>query len=151
MKHLPQTFKPNRPLQRGFAAVAAIFLIVVLAALGAFMVSISNTQQITSGQDIAGLRAYWAARAGLEYGVGTVSSTSACPASPALLNLGGYSVCVSCSATAYNEAGTAATIYRITSEARSVALSTCTDLSPATAAVGGLGYVERSLSTSMER
>jgi len=29
--------------QRGFAAIAAIFLVLVLAALGGFMVSFSNT------------------------------------------------------------------------------------------------------------
>lgn len=53
--------------QVGFAAIAAIFLVVVLAALGAFMVTFSNTQQLTSAQDLQGTRAYWAARAGLEW------------------------------------------------------------------------------------
>jgi MSHA biogenesis protein MshP len=143
--------RSNRPFQHGFAAVAAIFLIVVLAALGGFLVSISNTQQLTSGQDIVGLRAYWAAKAGIEYGVGTVISTSACPASPALLGIGGYSVCVSCSASAYAEGGSTVTIYRLTSDARSVALASCADLSPATAAVGSLGYTERSVSAALER
>ena len=40
--------------QKGFAAVAAVFLVVGLAALGAFMVSLSNTQQVTSAQDTMG-------------------------------------------------------------------------------------------------
>jgi len=49
----------SRPAHRqhGFAAIAAIFLVVVLAALGAFMVTYSNTQQLTSAQDIQGSRA----------------------------------------------------------------------------------------------
>ena len=47
----------------GFAAIAAVFLVLVLAALGAFMVSFSNTQQLNSARDVQGSRAYWAARA----------------------------------------------------------------------------------------
>ena len=54
--------------QHGFAVIAAIFLVVVLAALGGFMVTFSNTQQLTSAQDLQGSRAYWAARAGLGWG-----------------------------------------------------------------------------------
>ena len=69
--------------QRGFAAIAAIFLLVVLAALGSFMLSFSNTQQLTSAQDVLGTRAYWAARAGLEWGIGNVAG--ACPAKPVTL------------------------------------------------------------------
>ena len=55
--------------QRGFAAIAAIFLVVVLAALGGFMLTFSNTAQLTSAQDVQGTRAYWAARAGLEWAI----------------------------------------------------------------------------------
>ena len=53
-------------LQGGFAIVSAIFLLVVLAALGAFMLTFSTVQHATSAQDIQGSRAYWAARAGLQ-------------------------------------------------------------------------------------
>ena len=56
--------KMSRFHQQGFAAIAAVFLVVVLAALGAFMVTFSNTQQLTSAQDVQGSRAYWAARGG---------------------------------------------------------------------------------------
>ena len=63
----------------GFAAIAAIFLLVALAALGAFMVTFSNTQQLTSAQDLQGSRAYWAARAGLEWGIVRGAGASACP------------------------------------------------------------------------
>lgn len=54
---------------RGFVMPAAIFLLVILAALGAYLVSFSNTQQITSAQDVQGVRAYWAARAAAENGL----------------------------------------------------------------------------------
>ena len=69
--------KHSHPAQRGFAAIAAIFLVVVLAALGGFMLTFSNTQQLTSAQDVQGSRAYWAARAGLEWGI--ASATASCP------------------------------------------------------------------------
>jgi MSHA biogenesis protein MshP len=130
--------------QRGFAAIAAIFLVVILAAMGAFMVSFSNTQQLTSAQDVQGTRAYWAARAGLEWGVGSVTTT--CPTSPTQLTVDNFTVCVTCDVHAYTEA-TTFNIYQFTSTARSPALSACTDVG----AVGSVGYVERSISASLER
>jgi MSHA biogenesis protein MshP len=72
--------KPTRLAQHGFAAIAAIFLVLVLAAFGAFMVSFSNTQHLNTARDVQGSRAYWAARAGLEWGVAGVFATSACAA-----------------------------------------------------------------------
>ena len=54
---------------RGFALVSAIFLLVVLAALGAYMMDFSSVQHSTSTQDVNGTRAYQAARAGMEWGV----------------------------------------------------------------------------------
>ncbi len=62
---------------RGFAIVSAIFILVVLAALGAFIVTISTNQQIGSALDVQGVRAYQAARAGIEWGVFQVQSTAA--------------------------------------------------------------------------
>ena len=143
MKHAP------RP-QSGFAAIAAIFLVVLLAALGAFMLTFSNTQQLTSAQDLQGSRAYWAARAGLEWAVGSVnpqpSATALCPASPQALPLGagtfegGFNVVVTCSLLAYDEAGESRKIFQFTSVA-----------SLPGAVPGSIGYVERSLSASMEK
>lgn len=126
-----------RNIQRGFAAVAAIFLVVVLAALGSYMVSFSNTQQITSAQDVVGTKAYWAARAGLEWGVSIGASTGACPAGTAPTPIEGYAITVTCTSTAYND-GASIAILRFTSIAKS-------------GTAGALGYVERSVSASLER
>jgi MSHA biogenesis protein MshP len=123
-------------LQKGFAAIAAVFLVVVLAALGAFMVSFSNTQHLTSAQDIQGSRAYWAARAGLEWGIASV--TTACPTSPTALSVEGFAVTVTCAQSAYTDSGTV-NLFQITALAQS------------TGAVGSPGYIERSLTASMER
>lgn len=54
---------------RGFAIVSAIFILVVLAALGAFIVNVSTSQHIGSALDVQGVRAYHAARAGIEWGL----------------------------------------------------------------------------------
>lgn len=54
---------------RGFSLVSAIFLLVVLAALGVAMITISTVQHQSSALDVQGTRAYHAARAGMEWGV----------------------------------------------------------------------------------
>ncbi len=55
--------------QRGFSLITAIFLIVVLAALGAYMVIFTGLQQTTLQADVLGVRAYYAARAGAEWAI----------------------------------------------------------------------------------
>jgi MSHA biogenesis protein MshP len=54
--------------QRGFSIVTAIFLLVVLSLLGAFIVSVTGLQQSSQQLDVQGERAYQAARAGMEWG-----------------------------------------------------------------------------------
>lgn len=147
--------KRIRPTQQGFAAIAAIFLIVVLAALGGFMVTFSNTQQITSVQDVQGSRAYWAARAGLEWAIvripvdptlcintalTLVVATVATAALPTPIE--GFTVDILCASNVYKEGANDTTIYSIESRAHS---------DTATIPVGSLGYIERSVSASMER
>jgi len=136
-----------RTRQHGFAAIAAIFLVVVLAALGGFMLTFSNTQQLTSAQDLQGTRAYWAARAGLEWGIGSASAAAACPASLTQLTFDNFTVCVTCAAPIYTEGVATVQIFHITSNARTPLLSACTS----TGTVGSIGYVERSVSASFER
>jgi MSHA biogenesis protein MshP len=106
---------------RGFALVSAIFLLVVLALLGGMMLTMSNSQQISAVRDTLGTRAYFAARAGLEWGSYQVLQNNSCSASTALPNAvtaTGFSVQVSCNASGpYDEAGTPLTVYQITSTA----------------------------------
>jgi MSHA biogenesis protein MshP len=134
--------------QRGFAAIAAIFLVVALAALGAFMVTFSNTQQVTLAQDVQGSRAYWAARAGLEWGIvnsaaaaaaiGADCSGAAMPTpTTTTLTIEGFTVAITCPRTAYVD-GDSLHIFQITAIASS-------------GTVGGVGYTERSVSASVCR
>jgi MSHA biogenesis protein MshP len=71
--------KSCQRVQRGFSIVSAIFLLVVLAGLGAAMVTISGAQHTSSALDVEGARAYQAARAGIEWGVHRiVNAPAAC-------------------------------------------------------------------------
>jgi len=106
--------------QRGFALATAIFILVVLAALAAFLLSLSNLQQGQSALDVQGTRAYQAARAGVEWGVYRTLRDNSCAATTSLAlpgGLSGFTVTVQCSDTPYSEAGAAGTIYRITATA----------------------------------
>lgn len=124
--------------QRGFAIVSAIFLLVILVALGAFMLSISNTQQLSSAQDVQGSRAYWAAHGGIQWAVGKLKAATACPGASTSLLLDGFTVTVTCFANTYTEGSDIKTIYWVESTAKSPGI------------VGSTGYIERSLSTFIE-
>lgn len=93
---------------RGFSIVSAIFLLVVLAGLGAAMLNVATVQHTESALDVQGARAYQAARAGVEWGL--YQQLQAAPAvdcfaastfaPPAGTSLSGFTVSVSCTRTA---------------------------------------------------
>lgn len=140
-------------LEGGFSLVAAIFLLVILSALGVFMLSISTMQQTTSTQDLQGSKAYQAAKAGIEWGVyqimtaensispGPVLAPYVCVDAIVLPAFGGalqtFKVSVTCTLSSYVEGGNTVRVYQLTS-------------------TGSLGndtkatnYVERSMSASV--
>ena len=90
-------------LQRGFTAISAIVILVVLVALGAFIVNVSTNQQLGSAQDVQGVRVYEAARAGIEWGLYQQLRNGACAGAtsfvPPAPTLAGFTVTVSCVAT----------------------------------------------------
>ncbi|MDO8291698.1 MAG: hypothetical protein Q7T29_02330 [Gallionella sp.] len=111
-------------MQRGFSLVSAIFLLVVIAALGAFAVTLSTTQQQSSALDVLGARAYQAARTGIEWGAyqilrngGACAAATTLPAGTLAGTLSGFDVTVNCVSTAHTEAGLPVTIYQLTSTA----------------------------------
>lgn len=130
--------KPPRR-HSGFSIITAIFLLVILSMLGAFMLTISNAMHVSSAQDIQGSRAFRAARAGIEWGVASVNGATACYATnPTSLALEGFTVTVTCSMNSYNEGGTMRYIFWLESTAS------------AGGAVGSLGYVERTVNAFVE-
>jgi MSHA biogenesis protein MshP len=118
-------------MQRGFSLISAIFLLVVIAALGAFAVTISTTQQQSAALDLLGARAYQAARAGIEWGAYQVLPNSAavggfaanCRAGATAQavampgTLAGFAVNVACTSTAVSEAAATVNVYQLTSTA----------------------------------
>ncbi len=109
--------------QSGFALVTAIFILVVLAGLGAAMVSISTSQHTTVAMDVQSVRAYQAARAGIEWGAYQVLKVAnTCPTSPATLTfagtpLAGFTTITLCESSTHDEAGVASTRYTFTATA----------------------------------
>lgn len=136
-----------RTLQRGFSIVTAIFLLVVLAGLGAVMMTFFTAQQQSSALDVLGSRAYQAARAGIEWAAFQVAASPAstpvaatCATSFAQSSLGGtlapFRVAVNCVPTSYDEGGSTVWIYDVSAVAQ-------------TGTLGDQNYVERVISVKM--
>ncbi len=112
-------FPPRR--QRGFALVAAIFLLVVLASLGVYIVKISGVQHATVNMALLGARAFEAARTGMEWGAFQALDSGACTTTTLNLTeggLAGFDVDVTCSSSAHTESGNVYNLYLIDVEAR---------------------------------
>lgn len=130
----------NVPRSKGFSLISAIFLLVVIAALGTFAVTLSTTQHTSSAQDVMGSRAYQAARSGIEWGAyqllrtagGCGAATQNLPAGTLAGTLSGFSVNVVCATSTHTEAGTTVDMYQLTSTAQQ-------------GVVGTPGYVEREI------
>ena len=115
--------------ESGFVLPTAIFLLVVLAALATYMVSLSRTGHISSALDIQGARAYQAARAGIEWAAWQTIDPQALQPSPAPCpvptvltltgTLAGFAVNVGCTRTVETDGADTVAIYQITSTATS--------------------------------
>ncbi|MBY0268726.1 MAG: agglutinin biogenesis protein MshP [Burkholderiales bacterium] len=136
---------------RGFSLVTGIFLLVVMSALGAFMVIFTGLQQNTVQIDVLGVRAYYAARAGINWGIyraldpeNTIApgaaAFAACPTGTINTlsgSLAPFTVIVGCTLSSATEANREIRVYQITATACNQA--TCPAATPAA------GYVERSV------
>jgi MSHA biogenesis protein MshP len=138
--------KPILRRARGFALVLALFLIVSLAAIGTYMLSVSNVQVASGVMDEQGARAYQAARAGLDWGAYKVLRDATCPGAttiPLPVNLAGFYAEVTCSSFgAETEGGASVTTYRI--------VSTGCNATPCSSGAGAT-YVERQLQLTVGR
>ena len=126
----------------GFAIVTAIFLLVILGGLAAFMVTVSTAMHTTSALDLQGARAYQAARAGIEWGAYQVLVADSCAATtdlPALGgNLSGFATRVECKSSLHTEGAATVTAYQLT--------ATATFGAP-----GNTDYVQRQLQANYAR
>ena len=142
----PDTLSVSRR-QTGFALVTAIFLVVVLAALGAFIAVVFSFTNSAQTMDILGAQGYQAARAGIEWGAfQSLRPPNVC--GPTALNFPGTSLAdftttVTCTRVTANEAGITVTVDQIT--------ATACNQPPCPNAAPGPSYVERQLQTVVSR
>ena len=114
--------------QRGFSLITAIFLIVVVAVLGVFMVTIGSVQQQTASFSLLSSRALYAADSGMQWGIRRITRDGAaglsCPAAPASgqvsFNLSGgaaagFAVTLTCSVQNFTENPDNYNVYSLTS------------------------------------
>lgn len=141
----------HRRLQGGFTAISAIVILVVLVALGAFVVNVSTTQQLGSAQDVQGVRAYEAARAGIEWGLHQQLRNGACAGAasfvPPAPTLAGFTVTVSCVATPGTNGGpvTYTVVSTACNQPAGAAPGVCPNPAP------GQRYVERRLDVTFNQ
>jgi len=139
--------------QSGFVLVLAVFMLVMLAAISAYLLTISNLQVQTAAQDELGARAYQSARTGIDWGAYQIlrapaqAFATACVAGSSTQTialsgqLAGFSVAVTC------QAGAAQTEGASTFRAYSITATGCNQAScPGTASAT---YVERQLKVSL--
>ena len=102
----------GRTRERGFAAIAVIFALVLMAVLATTVVTMFSAQQRSSAADALGIQAFHAARAGLDVGAFNAIS-GACGA--ANFTIGAFSVNVTCAATSHTDGGAvnAVTVFQI--------------------------------------
>ena len=140
--------------QRGFGAIMAVVVVVIMASLAAALARVGMAQQAGTTQDLLSARAWAAARAGIEWGLfRALSSTTpadawkTCSGLSQTLDLSaatGFYVAVFCDSTAYNEGesapGTANVVrlFRIEATACNSSVS-CPDPAMATSPT----YIER--------
>jgi MSHA biogenesis protein MshP len=115
--------------------MSAIFLMVVLASLGAYAVRMSSVQQHTVDLALLSARAFHAAKTGVEWGAHQAVNLGVCGSST--LNLTeagtvGFRVGVSCVQSAHIEAGSSIQVYVI-------------DVMAESGGYGGPDYVSRRL------
>lgn len=106
--------------QKGFGIVMAMFILVVLGLLGAYMARFAGVQTATTTYALQGARAYQAAKSGLGWAVARISppanGTCANVTAQATLtfpNLPGFIVSLGCTSATYQEGATTSTVFRL--------------------------------------
>ena len=158
---LPRPGRATAQQQSGFTLVSVVFILVVLAALGAALANISMRQHMGSAAELESARALQAARAGLEWAAFQVlrnpappAAAPACPAttsfSPA--GLGSFTVTISCTRTPNSgtvaDGATTMVFFQLVANACNAPSSAAC---PNVAAAPQTTYVERQLSWTVVR
>lgn len=100
--------------QRGFSLVPALFLLVVLAALGAVAVRLSAVEHQTFVLALQSSRAYAAAQTGIEWSSYQALVNGSCGNSSVALTeggLSGFTVDTTCSSSTHSEGALTTSVY----------------------------------------
>lgn len=106
----------RRTTQNGFSLVPALFLLVVLSALGIVAVRLAGVQHQTVVLAMQSGRAYAAARSGIDWSAYQALVNGNCGASTLVLTetgLSGFSVETTCSSTTHTEGPNTVRVYVI--------------------------------------
>ncbi len=125
--------------QRGFSLVSAIFLLVVLAGLGAFAVRLNTIQQQTVTSGLRAAQAFEAARTGAAWGAYRALNGGFCGMGTLNLTEGaaaGFRVSVQCTQTSHTEGAVTVRIFVL-------------DVRAEAGVYGGPDYVARRLQTKL--
>ncbi|MCK5666153.1 MAG: hypothetical protein KAI17_21835 [Thiotrichaceae bacterium] len=125
--------------QQGFSLVTALFILVVLASLGLYMVTISGAQHQSVNYTLLSARAYQAARSGIEWGIYQTINNGDCSGFPRTIDfsdngLNGFQTKISCSLGSYQEKGDHFNIYHLSAVSQSDSVN-----------FGSLSYVSREI------
>jgi MSHA biogenesis protein MshP len=138
-----------RSPQRGVGLAAAIFLLLVIGALIAFLVKMSGLQHSTAALDLQGARAFQSARAGIEWGVYRALRDNSCAGSSSFGlsgDLSDFTVTVLCSDTPYTEIDT--TVKHVYSVIATACNRPVAGVCPG---IAGPFYVERQLQALIDK
>lgn len=140
---------PAARRQRGFAYIAAVVFLVVIAGIAMVLLRLTDTQQATVNQALLGARANLTARAGIEWAFNNLrnrcSQTGAVNTLNDFSHASGFRVTVNCSFRPFEEGEAQAggsvrkRIYRIEATACNGAATSCPDNN----SVGSADYIER--------
>lgn len=144
---------PPRPARRstrqaGFVLPTALFLLVVLGGLAAWLAGITQASLQENALEIEGERAYQAAQSGLEAGIYAARVSGSCAGQNIAFTgaLSRFTASVSCVAFTADEGGRTVRLYRIESVACNQPVSgTCPNATPS-----GADYVERVVRSTVE-
>lgn len=102
--------------ERGFSIIAVVFLLVVLTGLGVVIVQLATTQHLGLLMAQEGRQAWYAARAGAEWGRHRILHADSCVLTT--LEVEGYSVTIACTDQAeVIEGSELMQVYHVTSTA----------------------------------
>jgi len=127
-------------LQDGFSLITAIFLLVVVAALVAYVTNIRVVQQTTLLYGVQGARATQAARSGVEWGIYQSIVNGSCVGSTNFSDavFAGFNIEVRCGQTTHIEGITPIDTFQLTAIA-------------STGSYGSLDYVQRRIQATVSQ